>query len=95
MMIDAAVRAALAAARADAGGPAFRETRASFDERHFRRCDKLSGTNWKEFSFQCKTTVGSANPKIRKILELVTEIGKDNDWDLFFHDLEDWTGEEA
>ena len=95
MMIDAAVRAALAAARADAGGPALREPRASLDERHFRRCDKLSGTNWKEFSFQFKTAVGSASPKIRDVLEQVARSGKDNDWDLFFDLLPEWTDEEA
>jgi hypothetical protein len=60
MMIDAAVRAAVAAARADAAGTAVREPRASLDERHFRCCDKLSGANWKEFSFQFKTAMGSA-----------------------------------
>ncbi len=55
----------------------------------------MSGANWNEFSFQFNTAVGSANPEIRKIFELVPKIGKDNDWDLFFHDLEDWTDEEA
>ena len=39
--------------------------------------------------------MGSANPKIRKILEMVSKIGKARDWDLSFHDLEDWTDEEA
>lgn len=95
MMIDAAVRAALSAARAEAGGPAAREPRASLDERHFRRCDKLSGSNWKEFSFQFRTAAGSANPKIRKVLEMIPKIGKDNDWDLFFNDMDDWTDDEA
>ena len=55
----------------------------------------MSGSNWKEFSFQFKMAAGSANPKFRKILEMVPTIGKDNDWDLFFHDLEDWTDDEA
>ena len=95
VLIGAAVRAALVAARAEGGGAAVREPRASLDERHFRRCDKLSGTNWKEFSFQFRTAVGSANPKIRKILELVAKAGKDDDWDLFFHDQPDWTDDEA
>ncbi len=81
MMIDAAVRAAFAEARADAGGTAVREAKASLDERHSRRCDKLSGTNWREFSFQFKTAAGSAKPQIRKIRKLVPKIGRDNNWD--------------
>ena len=95
MMIDAAVRAALSAARAEAGGPAVREPKASLDERHFRRCDKLSGSIWKEFSFQFMTAARSANPKIRKVLEMIPKVGKDNDWELFFHDMDDWTDDEA
>ena len=101
IMIDAAVRAALQAARAE-GAPAApppahaaHEGRTTLDERHFRRCDKLSGTNWKEFSFQFKTAVGSASPKIRDVLEQVAKSGKDNDWDLFFDLLPEWTDEEA
>ena len=67
----------------------------SLDERYFRRCDKLTGANWKEFSFQFKTAVGAASPKMRLILEEVAGAGKDNDWDLFFHTKNDWTDEEA
>ena len=45
-------------------------------------------STWNTWNFQFKTAVGSANPMIRKILELVPKIGRDNDWDFFFHDLE-------
>ncbi len=95
MLIDAAVRAALAAARAYGGGAAVREPRASLDERHFRRCDKFERHKLDGVLFQFRTAVGSANPKIRKIMEEIAKVGKDNDWDLFFHDKQDWTDDEA
>ncbi len=68
-LIEAAVKGAIAGGRKERG--------ASLDERHFRRVDKLDGRNWKEFAFQYKTAVGSANPKIRNFLEEIQKGGKD------------------
>ena len=97
-MIGAAVRAAVTAtagggARGGAGGGG--EKGGRLDERHFRRVEKLTGPNWKEFAFQFKTAVGAANGKVREILDDIVLAGKDPDMNKVFSDaLEDWQGEE-
>ena len=97
-MIGAAVRAAVTAtagggARGGAGGGG--EKGGRLDERHFRRVEKLTGPNWKEFSFQFKTAVGAASGKVREALDDIVMAGKDPNINQIFSDsLEDWQGEE-
>jgi hypothetical protein len=100
LLISAAVKAAIAGAGVGAqggtgGGGGGGERGGRLDERHFRRVDKLSGQNWKEFSFQFKTAMGAASSKVREILDDISKAGKDPDFDLIFNDaLDTWTGED-
>ena len=81
-IVEAAVRAALAA-KGD-GGVGQGGGGGRLDERHFRRMDKFSGTNWKEFSFQFRTAAGSANGKAREALDDILKHGKSVDWEGIF-----------
>ena len=81
VLIEASVKAALAGQKSAAAG--------RLDERHFRRMDKLDGKNWKEFSFQFKTAVGSVNTTMRGYLDEIQKGGKDPDFDTIFADVSD------
>ena len=81
VLIEASVKAALAGQKSAAAG--------RLDERHFRRMDKLDGKNWKEFSFQFKTAVGSVNTTMRGYLDEIQKGGKDPDYDTIFADDSD------
>jgi hypothetical protein len=99
-LIGAAVRAAMAAgvggARDDTGGGARGGGGGHLDERHFRRVEKLTGPNWKEFAFQFKTAAGAANGKVRDVLDDIAKAGKDPDFDLIFNDsLDTWVGDDV
>ena len=80
-IVEASVQAALAGQRAatSGGGGSNR-----LDERHFRRVDKLEGSNWKEFAFQFKTAVGTLNPAMREHLDEIQKAGQDPDFDTIF-----------
>jgi hypothetical protein len=98
-MIGAAVSAAIKASKAEGGarggGGGGGEKGGRLDERHFRRVEKLTGPNWKEFSFQFKTAVGAASGKVREALDDIVMAGKDPNINQIFSDsLEDWQGEE-
>ncbi len=98
-LIGASVRAALTAskeeARGGAGGGSGGGCGGRLDERHFRRVEKLTGPNWKEFAFQFKTAVGAASGKVREALDDIVMAGKDPNINQIFSDsLEDWQGEE-
>ena len=67
VLIEASVKAALAGQKCAAAG--------RVDERHFRRMDKFDGKNWKEFSFQFKTSVGSVNTTMRGYLDEIQKGG--------------------
>ena len=101
-LIGAAVRVALTASKegapGGAGGGSGGGGGGRFDERHFRRVEKLAGPNWKEFAFQFKTAVGAANGRVREALDDIVKAGKDPDYDLLFGgDSLDggWEGEEV
>ena len=67
VLIEASVKAALAGQKSAGAG--------RLDERHFRRMGKLDGKNWKEFSFQFKTAVSSANTTMRGYLDEIQKGG--------------------
>ena len=81
VLIEASVKAASAGQKSAAAG--------RLDERHFRRMDKLDRKNWKEFSFQFKTAVGSVNTTMRGYLDEIQKGGKDPDYDTIFADDSD------
>ena len=93
-MIGAAVKAALAAALSAGGGGGDKDKEKDkgghLDERYFRRVDKFNGQNWKEFSFQFRTAVGSAVGKVRSALDEILKAGKDPDVTLLFVDIAGW-----
>ena len=74
VLTEASVKAALACQKSAAG---------RLGERHSRRMDKVDGKNWKEFSFQFKTALGSVNTTMRGCLD---EIQKGGDYDAIFAD---------
>ena len=83
VLIEASVKPASAGQKSAAAG--------RLDERHFRRMDKLDGKNWKEFSFQFKTAVGSVNTTMRGYLNEIRKGGKDADYDTIFVSVNgDW-----
>ena len=94
IMIGAAVKAALAAALSAGGGGSDKDKDKDkgghLDERYFRRVDKFNGQNWKEFSFQFRTAVGSAAGKVRTALDEILKAGKDPDVTLLFVDVAGW-----
>ena len=81
VLIEASVKAVLAGQKSATAG--------RLDERHFRRMDKMDGKNWKEFSFQFKTAVGSVNTTMRGYLDEIQKGGKDPDCDMIFADDSD------
>ena len=74
-IVATAVKAALAAKTGT------EKTKRSLDEKHFRRVDKFSGgTGCKEFAFQFRTAMGTADEVVREILDEIIKAGKDPDW---------------
>ena len=74
-IVATAVKAALAAKTGT------EKTKRSLDEKHFRRVHKFSGgTGWKEFAFQFRTAMGTADEVVREILDEIIKAGKDPDW---------------
>ena len=74
-IVAMAVKAALAAKTGT------EKTKRSLDEKDFCRVDKFSsGTGWKEFAFQFRTAMGTADEVVREILNEIIKAGKDPDW---------------
>ena len=74
-IVATAVTAALAARTGS------EKAKRSLYEKHFRRVDKFSsGTGWKEFAFQFRTAMETADEVVREILDEIIKAGKDSDW---------------
>ena len=77
--LERTVATAVTAAMAARSGS--EKTKKSLDEKHFRRVDKFSSvTGWKEFAFQLRTAMETADEAVREILDEITKAAKDLDW---------------
>ena len=93
LIVEAAVRAALAATPSGGQPDRDRDRGPRLDERHFRRVDKFGGgTGWKEFSFQIRTAAGAAHSKVREGMDEIVKAGKDPTYDVIF---DDWSDEDV